>query len=362
MAAQDAAALKNSAPPGWVLEWLGKREVAAKTRETRQEKEPAAVVDPAAAAKRAAQRAKRVSDGLDRLDLWLRDLVRNGLAGLEAKPFSYWDGQAAGLVDAQAPGLAARVRALGAIPGSSADWPSRLAEGLGRLALISRAYRRLPELSPALQAEVRGLIGWTVSQDELPAVGETVSDTWAIVGQYITDEDRFRVQHSWLMGMNTRRAALVLQFSAAGAAFPEILMPGVQFEGKLLFYPGASPQRARVAERAAESTPIGSFAPSPPPAGSIAEFLESVADTLSRNPLAERFFCVLNGVVPVRADGGQWRVQANGQALPLAKDGHWRLLALSGGAPVELAAEWDGHALMPLAMIVGGKYHQLSVA
>src|SRR5690606_3317990 len=132
---------------------------------------------------------------------------------------------------------------LATVPGVSPDWPTRLTEGIGRLALILRAYRRLPELSPPLQAEVRALIGWTLTQEELAAAGETVEDVWAVLGQYITDEDRLRVQRSWLWGLKTRRAALVLQFAAAGAAFAEIIVPGMRFAGRLTYYPGACPQR-----------------------------------------------------------------------------------------------------------------------
>lgn len=370
MAAQDPEALAVGDAPQWVVEWLGKREAAARVRETRKEKEPAVVADPAAAARRAATREQRVAEGIERLELWLRDLVRNGLAGLEGKPFSFWDGQAAGLIDAQAPGLAARVRTLGAIPGSSPDWPVRLAEGLGRLALLLRAYRRLAELSPPMQAEVRTLVGWTVSQQELVATGECVEDTWAVVGQYVTDEDRLRVQRSWLMGLQTRRTALVLQFATAGAAFAEALLPGVQFGAKLLFYPGAYPQRARIAERTGDAQAIRSFASSPagdagrplPPAGAIETFLDDVAHATAHNPFMERFLCMLGGVVPMRTAIGKWQVQDGRQALPLAKDGHWRLLALSGGHPVDLAGEWDGHALLPLAASVRGEYHLLPVA
>lgn len=390
IAAQDPAALPVGPPPQWIIEWLEKRQATAKARETRKEKQAtAAVADPAAAARRAATREKRVADGIERLDLWLRDLVRNGLAGLEAKPFSFWDSQAASLVDAQAPGLAARVRNLAAIPGSSPDWPVRLAEGLGRIALIIQAYRRLAELSPGLQAEVRSLVGWTVSQEELAADGEAVEDTWAVLGQYVTDEDRFRVQRSWLQGQQSRRTALILQFSAAGAAFAEPIVAGTQFVGKLVFYPGACPQRARIVGRgeAIELTGNAVAAPYRRDAGATLKadkvassleagrmpallvgydspeaFLSEVADVTARNPFIERFLCVLNDVVPVHAGPDQWRVQAGSQALPLAGDGHWRLLALSGGRPVDLAGEWDGHALMPFGVMVGERYELLPVA
>jgi len=53
-------------------------------------------------------------------------------------------------------------------------------------------------------------------------------------------------------------------------------------------------------------------------------------------------------------------VDSVGAALPLSKGEHWRLLALSGGAPVDLAAEWDGESLRPLGAMAEGAYHLLT--
>ena len=52
----------------------------------------------------------KISAGLDELERWLHDLVRRGLASIQAEPPRFWDSVAARLVDAQAPGLARLVR------------------------------------------------------------------------------------------------------------------------------------------------------------------------------------------------------------------------------------------------------------
>ena len=78
-------------------------------------------------------------------------------------------------------------------------------------------------------------------------------------------------------------------------------------------------------------------------------------------PWLERFPCALSGVTPVCGDGSAWLVRdGDGAALPLAPGEHWRLLALSGGAPVDLAGEWDGEALLPLGVVADGAYHLLT--
>ena len=107
---------------------------------------------------------------------WLEDLVRNGLASVETQPASFWEGQAKRLVDAQAPGLAGRVRRLAALPHATPDWTARLLDDLGRLALLTHAFRRVDQLDPALQEDVRGLIGWSLSQDIGRAVRAIAED------------------------------------------------------------------------------------------------------------------------------------------------------------------------------------------
>jgi len=82
---------------------------------------------------------------------------------------------------------------------------------------------------------------------------------------------------------------------------------------------------------------------------------------LARQPWRERFLCTLRDVTPICHERGkQWYVRdRTGTVLPLVDDDHWRLLALSGGYPIDLAAEWDGEALFPLGMLVDTHYYLL---
>jgi SWIM zinc finger len=102
LAVQSPDAVAQSDAPAWVDEWLEKR----RAREEKQAIPPAKPApEPAdlkARQRRIEQRGKLVGDGLERLDLWMKDLVRAGLAEVSAKPSSLWDEQAKRLVDAQA--------------------------------------------------------------------------------------------------------------------------------------------------------------------------------------------------------------------------------------------------------------------
>ncbi|MBV8636161.1 MAG: SWIM zinc finger family protein, partial [Burkholderiaceae bacterium] len=160
LAANQPAAVAAADEPEWVTDWLDKRADNAAKKEARAVAKAEAPVDEAAQQKRAEKRDQRVRDGLAALQVWLEDLVRNGLARLPAEGPAFWEQAAARLVDAQASGLATRLRALAELPGSRTDWPEMLLAELGRIALAVRAYERIEQLDPSIQQQLRQLIGY----------------------------------------------------------------------------------------------------------------------------------------------------------------------------------------------------------
>jgi hypothetical protein len=359
----DAQNVPAAEPPEWVRAWLAKRAAAAEQRATKSEQKDAKT-SPEEAAKTAAKRADKrltlVQRGVASLDLWMSDLMRNGLASVESQPATFWERQAAAMVDAQAPGIAGRLRHMAGIPGASREWPEKLLSELGRLALLTHSFARIEALDAALQEDVRQLVGWALKEEEVGERGERVLDDWLVLGQHVVDEDRGRTQRTWLLGAESRRPALILQFSFMGQPFKEQLLPGTAQRAELVFWPGAAPVRARFDTRHGELRPLTAM----PGADTIQAALRAVADALARQPWHDRFLCVLRAVTPVCAEGGTiWHVvDREGAALPLVEDDHWRLLALSGGAAVDLAGEWNGETLRPLGMIAEGTYHTLGGA
>jgi len=359
LAVDSPDTLPRSEPPAWVSEWLTKRVAAQQAREAPKPSDTQAPKkSEAALAARADKRMALVTKGLEGLDLWLNDLVRNGLASLELQPATFWERQAARMVDAQAPGVAARLRRMAEIPNATPDWPARLLAALGRLALLTEAFHRLSELDPALQDDVRQAVGWTLEQDEVQARGEAVEDEWLVLGQYVVPEDKLRVQRTWLRSLTTGREALVLQFAFGKAPFAQTIPCGVRQAARLVYWPGAYPQRALIDARRGAATALRARLPG---CDRLEDALRGTATALARQPWTDRFGYTLREVVPLRDAAHGWSVvDAAGAALPLIKGEHWRLLALSGGAPVDLAAEWDGESLRPLGAMADGAYHLLT--
>jgi hypothetical protein len=352
VAAQSPEAITEKTSPDWVDDWLAKRRAREDKQSAAKKEAATGPTDEKAKMRRAEQRAANVGDGLSRLDLWIKDLVRTGLAAVESQPVSFWQEQAKRLVDAQAPGLASRVARLASIPRSSSDWVGRLLAELGLIKLLIHAHERLDAIDPPLASDVRQIVGWNVSQVELDQFGERTDDTWVVVGQWIDDDDRIRTQRSWVTGRKTGRLGLILQFSPGGQPFPESIVAGSEQQGTLLYYPGAAQLRARFVQREGVVT---SLVDRPPGFDTIEHFLASVTASLTKQPWLNAFGGVLCDATIVRTEA--WLVRdRTGHALPLRGSNHWKALAISGGHLCDVAGEWDGVQFRLLGLFAEGQY------
>ena len=300
---------------------------------------PDAAKDP----KTAERRERRVADGVDELDLWLCDQVGHGLAGVATAPYTLWDDVARRLVDAQAGGLAGRVRELASIPRRGDGWPSRLLEEYALLRLLATAYRRRDVLPEPLRATVRARVGFTVTQ-EAALAGERVHDRWYVAGIRDDEQEHLTTRRVWLRGLDTGRPALVLSFAAPGRTLDASLVAGGTVDAELAFHPGAQPLRAVVAAR--HGTPTLTA----PRGTTVAGLLGEYAGALARDPWLDRWPALLERVRPARAGSDcSHLVDEHGDALPLRAADPWRLLAVSGGRPLTVAGEWTPDGLVPLS-------------
>ncbi|MBP1467027.1 SWIM zinc finger family protein [Candidatus Chloroploca sp. M-50] len=340
--------------PDWVAEWLAQR---ARTAERRQVSAEAAPIAASAApepppSRTPTAREQRVAAGMLELDRWLEDRVRTGLAGLQEGALGLFAPFASRMVDAQAPGVARRLREAALLPGSGVGWEGRLLDQLSLLHLLARAYAHLDDLPPDLQADVRTTIGFTQSQEELLA-GQGIFDQWLVLGRRIEDEERLRVQRTWLWGMTEQRPALVLSFSVAEKPFDQSLVPGSFFAGELVFYPGSVPQRALVRTRE-ELVPE----PGPLPGWSINAAIGIYAAALAQQPWLERHLLIIGPCRLACAEDRWYLCDADDQTLPLSRTSTqiWQLLALTGGHPFTIVGEWDGGMLLPLSVQCEGGF------
>jgi hypothetical protein len=343
-------------PPAWVTGWLADRAARGPRPPAKERGEPA---DPQAAARRAASRDAKVDAGVQEMRRWLADLARGGLGAAQPQPWAWWDAQARRMIDAQARGLASQIRRMAAIAataGQRADWPERLTDQVGSAHLLCEGWLRRDALPEATGRALRVRLGYNVGAEEVTRSGERVTDSWAVLGHRLGDDQNLRSLQQWLYGERTGRVVTFLAFAAGTQPLAPGLPPGRRTVATLALYPGSSPARALIVERQSLSQALGPL-PAEPDWDAA---LNRVAECLSADPWADIIPLAVRGLTVL--PGEPWVLRdTSGRAMPVAAGPavRWALLALCGGRPADVAGEWDGFAFMPQAAAPAGEAGRL---
>lgn len=348
------ALVKDAEPPAWVAEWLASRTERAVKKQERAEEKAQKEADPVAQAKRAERRESRVEAGVAELEVWLRDVLRRGFAAAKSDDSESWHRMAARLVDAQAPGLSRHVRTLQEALSSGDGWQSRALRQAARIHMLTQAWRRIETLPEGLREDVRAAIGFTQSKEEVLA-GKAVADDWYCWAQDIADtEEGVRAQRLWMVGLKTRRVALLLSFARPGTPFEFNFAPGMAHAASLAFYPSATPLRALVKER-------GEAKQHRAPAldATLAAALGRHGEALARNPFVEYGAFAMRDVRLALAGERFLLVDGVGRAVPAFGDTEalWRAYSATMGRPAMVFAEWDEQRARPLAVEADGVHY-----
>ncbi|GAA3297751.1 hypothetical protein GCM10020295_31420 [Streptomyces cinereospinus] len=175
-------------------------------------------------------------------------------------------------------------------------------------------------------------------------------DRWLVLAQYDTADARLTTRRTWLYGTDSDRTALLLSYGAAGRA-PELALPvGLTLDAEVSAYPGEGQARAAIGEQFAPPAPT----PVQPPGMSTTLAVARYGEALRADPWLDAVPVTLDRVVPT-PDGASWQLADADEdaALPLtpaarSRPGLWRLVALSGGAPVKVFGECGHQGFTPL--------------
>jgi hypothetical protein len=343
---------KNSFPnnesPAWVTDWLSKRTDKQEKQAEKKDKP----VDEAAQAKRQQARQLKVRDGIEELNVWLKDIIRNGIMNIPDKGSAFFENIARRMVDAQAPGLAGMIRGLGETNFYTEGWPTPFMDQLLRIYLVMEGYNNSSSLSESLQQDIRTWIGFTQNQEELKEQ-TGITDTWLVLSKQSIEVDAVTTERTWLYGTKSNRYALLLQFIIRGQGIQHSLTPGMFVQAELVFFPSASPLRAIIKQQVSTNA-VSEF--------NKFENWQQVAETETdlNNQLpfrSERPF-VIQQLKPVQYNK-QWWLQDRDNKLMQLKNEYksiWKLLSLSAGNPSDMAVIGKEDQFEPVGLWQQGEY------
>jgi hypothetical protein len=161
-----------------------------------------------------------------------------------------------------------------------------------------------------------------------------ITDTWLVMGKQVTKDETLTVERNWLYGVATNRYALVLQFIIRGQGAQFALTPGLFIQAELAFFPSVMPLRAIVKRQinADKADQYKGFV-------NWQEVLDAQTAYYSQLPFGSERPFIVEQLKPVYHNKQWWLQDSNNNLMEIKHqyDGIWKLLSLSGGAPLNMA-------------------------
>ncbi|MFK7981304.1 MAG: hypothetical protein AB8G86_15065 [Saprospiraceae bacterium] len=335
--------------PDWVTDWLAKG--APIGRETTPEAEQAKA---ALRQKNFSKRLNQMVAGLDELEHWLLDTLRQGIAALEQQPYSFWKEMAARMYDAKLGAIGKRIKGIPALIGTDDTWPEKVLIELTAFYLLIRGLRKMEELPLNIQQDLLAVAGVSTRKEELFQYGQIVNDTWMILGIIEGVEDNLNYRRTWILGHETKRYGLLLDYAFGNHPYTANYKRGNVFVGNVVFYPSNAPLRVALKDKQILDRSIKRIIGFP----NFSTFLEFYAQNLAANPWQLSFPCSIEQVLPILEKGVLYLIDKHQKIIPLFEEEtkKWKLLAASGGHLINVFGEWSGDRLLLLSLTINQDY------
>jgi hypothetical protein len=305
------------------------------------------------------ERLEALAPAFRDLEIWLLDTIQSGLATLAGDKTTLQN-TAARANDGKMTSIARQLRLLAA---STENDPSFFEKTLERLAdfyLAAQTFHRRDVISDSLKYDLMSVAGVRIQKNFILQIGETIRDSWVVLGQTQFAEENLQVRKVWLLGQKTARFALILDYAMENQPFLDDWLTGFVLEGELAFYPSGHPQRA-VLKHLELTDKIPSKA-----AEGFSEFSKmgaSFAKALGQQPWLAEFPTILTDCRIVFQKNKFFLLDSADFQTDFAGDLDfgWQLLATSGGQKMSIFGIWNGLFFEPLAHFFDGKWMNLAV-
>lgn len=352
----------ESEVPSWVLDWSSKRrgsKQADQSVNVSAAKDIALVLDdttgeqPVKDEERANQAKERnqqqreaaILTGLADFTLWLEDVYERGLLAFLQNCSAACRQAAKRLVDAKAAGLASQLDELAtsAMQIPEAHRPRFLHQQLSSLYLLAGAYQNQNRLPETLRHDVRRLIGWNLSREQLLVMQDTerVKGLWQVlaVREYLQNDGLRRVE-TWLelAEANAGRFAVLIDYHhiSAGTVAPPF-QGGEVLDGSVVYFPSATPLRGVLVDYRRTDIPVATVSDV-----SLADALASRLAMRSQNPWLPNWPLAVANPKVLADENGQFWLSDHGTAVPIKHPDRAALLALAGLPITRATLTWGG--------------------
>lgn len=292
------------------------------------------------------KRIELMKAGARELELWLLDLIRQGLVVLDHNQEEFWEEIASRMVNAKLGSLARRIRLLKRSTENRVQWQENILKEVAYLYLVAKSMQQFDRQNEARQCELLRICGVNVDKKKLEQE-KGIDDTWLVIHQEFGNDEQLNYRRLWLYGEKSQELALLLDFLWNSTDFFPDYEFGALYKGEVIYYPGAGDRRALFKQ----AVPHRGTFQGKGGMDSLQQLTYFFAKALERNPWLETYPCLLNQMQITRKGKAFMIVDQARRSLPLdeASESGWKLLALSMDQPLNLFGFWDGRAFRPVS-------------
>jgi SWIM zinc finger len=332
----------SGAMPDWAGAWVEGRDKKHLKAQSTEDKPAEATPEQLAKREKARdERLDTMQNGLNELEQWLLDAIRQGMIALDAQPYAFWSDMAASMVNQKLSGVSTRIRQLATQNKGTDQRFDALMNGLSDLYLLVKAFKNIEKMPPALVEDMMTAAGWNKKKDELQALS-TINDQWLVLGEVQGEEEGIKFRRMWCYGLYTQQIGLLLEF-AFNSGFETAMQTGKSYDATAIFYPSNYLQRlifTNYAENLTVNYPTKGYQ-------NFDAFADAHAFALSRNAWLRQFPALIDHVIPYQDSNNKYLIDKNKKSLVIyTTDAMFlKLLAVSGGAPISVFGEWENGAM-----------------
>ncbi|MBK8500740.1 MAG: hypothetical protein IPL46_00245 [Saprospiraceae bacterium] len=294
--------------------------------------------------------------GIEQLEIWLFDLIKVGLLQYDFSEDSIFE-ISSRMVDAKMGGVARRLRRLTSFNRSDPTWFHSVLQILGDLYLLVSVFKNKQNLSENILISAYTMAGFNLQKNDLSHL-PTIDDHWLICGQEFQEEENLRSRYTWIMGAQSKRSALLLDFAFGRTDFEASYSFNRSYQAKLIYYPGSFSLRAQLLQ----PSPVVRINYYPAAFDQIDKFLDVFASAVSKNLWISEFPACLK-LVSILKSGSKFLIQdQNNQQLQLGNNPEkiWPFFATFAMQPCNIFGVWNGHNLRLLSIQKGLEFIQIT--
>ena len=338
--AQWLESLKKAEDPELLARELAmKKEKATRTQSANREK-----------------RIKLMRSGAFRLQEWIQDIIKRGIAELEGQPETFWEEVLSRVIDHKLGGLARYFLELQTIMYEDENWIEKIPLKLAWLNQVLSGLQNYDQWPADWQFELLRLGGVTTKAASLNQV-EGIEDDWAIlhVEEGETDNGGY-YRKIWMIGKRSRRLGFQMDYNYQEPKFQPLPKPGRWFSGEVVFYPGPTALRLILRYFGTALLNIKEL----PGVANFSALNEYYMSNLQLNPWLLELPVVIMSITPVFLKSAILIDSRNQEInLSASQDEFWKVLAISAGQPVDIFAIWNGYDLDLKGICKQGVYYSL---